>query len=65
MSKDALNDVRTLLESEHEPLTVAEVVERLGGEHEAVAVKHLLEHFRLEGKAAKTAEGGWGWCRSA
>lgn len=61
MSKNALNDVRTLLEGESRPLSLEEVVERLGGQHGAVAVENLLEHFRLEGKAAMTSDGGWGW----
>ncbi len=59
--RDALQDVRTLLEDSPAPLSVTQMVERLEGEHQRAAVEHLLEHFRLEGLARTTPDGQWGW----
>lgn len=59
--RDALQDVRSLLEESPSPLSVSQMLEQLEGTHQRVVVEHLLEHFRLEGQAAATADGHWGW----
>ncbi len=61
MSHDVLKDVRTLLEGESQPLSVAEMIERLDGEHDAIAIEHMLDHFQLEGMAGRSPEGLWSW----
>jgi len=63
--RDALHDVRTLLEDSSQPLSVTQMVERLHGEHKPTAVEHLLEHFRLEGLARRTGDGHWDWSSSS
>lgn len=61
MSRDVMSDLRALLESETRPLSLDEVMQRLGGEHEQPAVEHMLEHFRIEGMATRSVDGRWGW----
>lgn len=62
--RDALQDVREVLESANGQLTTAEVVERLRGEHDQATVEHLLHHFEHE-RLVATEGGGWGWVRAA
>ncbi|HUA11391.1 MAG TPA: hypothetical protein VMA83_05250 [Solirubrobacteraceae bacterium] len=59
--RNALLDVRTLLEDSPAPLSVTQMVERLDGEHERAAVEHLLEHFRHEGLVRRNGDGQWDW----
>lgn len=65
MSRDVMSDVRGVLEGEGHPLSVDELMERLGADHEQPAVEHMLEHFRIEGMATLSADGRWGWREGA
>ena len=59
--RNALQDVREVLEGADRPLTTSEVVDELHGEHDRAAVEHLLRHFEHERLVAPAADGGWGW----
>ncbi len=61
MSRDVLRDVRILLEGESQPLSLAQLTERLAGEHDEVTIEQMLEHFQLEGTAVRGSDGSWGW----
>ena len=61
MTRDVMADVRGVLRDGLEPLTTAQLIGRLAGEHDAVAIEHVLEHFRRERLAERTPQGGWAW----
>ena len=59
--RNALQDVREVLEGADRPLTTSEVVDELHGEHDRAAVEHLIRHFEHERLVAPAADGGGGW----
>jgi hypothetical protein len=63
--RDALQDVRQVLEGAAGPLTTGDVVERLAGEHDPATVEHLIKHFQHERKIETVEGGGWAWVAPA